>query len=91
MKQQIHIHQYTKVMQQQKHQQAKHYDKSVKDLHSLETGNVVHVQLVPNVRKWVYGTIIEKNQWQIIQSQDCIRSCLCEELQNQAHRLKTES
>ena len=76
MKQQNHIHQYRKVMQQQKHQQAKHYDKSAKDLHCLETGNAVHVQLVPNVRKWVSGTIIE---WQIIQSQDCIRSCLCEE------------
>ena len=32
-----------------------------------------------------------KNQWEIIHSQDCIRSCLCEESQYQADRLKTES
>ena len=58
MEQQNHIQQYWKVMQHQKHQQVKHY-KSAKDLPSLETGNVVHVQLVPNVRKWVPRTIIE--------------------------------
>ena len=57
---QNHIHQYRKVMQQQKHQQAKHDDKSAKDLHSLETGSPVHVQLVQNVRKWVPGAITEK-------------------------------
>ena len=47
-------------MQQEKHQQVKNDDKSAKDLHSLETGSTVHVQLVQNVRKWVPGTITEK-------------------------------
>ena len=46
-------------MQHLKHQQAKHYNKSTKDLPSLETGNAVHIQLVPNVRNWVPWTIIE--------------------------------
>ena len=46
-------------MQHQKHQQAKHYNKSARDLPSLQTGDAVHVQLVPNVRKWVPGTITE--------------------------------
>ena len=46
-------------MKHQKHQQAKHYNKSAKDLPSLETGDAIHIQLVPNVRKWVPGTIIE--------------------------------
>ena len=32
---------------------------SAKDLPNLETGNAVHIQLVPNVRKWVPGTIID--------------------------------
>ena len=45
--------------QQQKHQQAMYYDKSANDLHSLETGNTVHGQLVPNVRMWVSVNIIE--------------------------------
>ena len=59
MEQQNHIQQYRKMIQHQKHQQAKHYNRSGKDLPSLETGNAVHIQLVPNMRKWVPGTIIE--------------------------------
>ena len=59
MEQQNHIQQYRKVMQHQKHQQVKHYNSSAKDLPSLETGNAVYVQLVPNMRKWVPQTIIE--------------------------------
>ena len=47
-------------MQQQRHQQVKHNSKHAKDLHSLETGNAIHVQLVQNVRKWALGTITEK-------------------------------
>ena len=43
----------------QKHQQVKHYKKSASDLPSLKTGDVVHIQLMPNVRKWVPGTILE--------------------------------
>ena len=46
-------------MQHQKHQQAKRYNKSASDLPSLKTGDAVHVQLVPNMRKWVPRTIIE--------------------------------
>ena len=46
-------------MQHQKHQQVKHYNKSARDLPSLKTGDAVHIQLVPNVRKWVPRTIIE--------------------------------
>ena len=59
MDQQNHIQQYRKTMQHQKHQQAKHYKKCAKDIPSLETGNAVHIQLVPNMRRWVTGTIIE--------------------------------
>ena len=59
MDQQNHTQQYRKMIQHQKHQQAKHYNKSVKDLPSLKIGNPVHVQLVPNVRKWVPRTITE--------------------------------
>ena len=59
MEQQNHIQQYKEVMQHQKHQQVKHYNKSAKDLPSLESGNAVHIQLVPNVRKWVPRTITE--------------------------------
>ena len=48
------------MVQQQKHQQAKYYDKSAKDLPRIETGNAVYVHLVLSVRKCVSGTIIEK-------------------------------
>ena len=51
--------QYRKVMQHQKHQQAKHYHKTTKDLSSIETGNAVHIQLVLNMRKWIPRTITE--------------------------------
>ena len=46
-------------MEHQKYQQAKHYNKSARNLPSLKTGDAVHVQLVPNVRKWVPRTITE--------------------------------
>ena len=46
-------------MQHQKHQQVKYYNKSFKDLPSLQTGDAVYVQSVPNVRKWVPLTIVE--------------------------------
>ena len=59
MEQQNHTQQHRRMMQHQKHQQAKHYNNSAKNLPSLGTGNVVHIQLVPNVRKWVPRTIIE--------------------------------
>ena len=46
-------------MQHQKHQQGKCYNERARDLPSLQTGDAVHIQLIPNVRKWVPGTIIE--------------------------------
>ena len=46
-------------MQHQKHVQAKHYNKSAKDLPSLKTGDAVYVQLVPNVRRWIPATVVE--------------------------------
>ena len=48
------------MMQHQKHEQAKCYNKSAKDLPSLKTGDVVYVQLVPNMRKWIPGIVIER-------------------------------
>ena len=59
MQQQEHTHQYSKMIQNQKHQQVKHYNKSTRDLPSLKTGDAVYVQLVPNVRRWILGTIVE--------------------------------
>ena len=50
---------YREMMQHQKHQQAKHYNRSAKDLPSLQTGGAVYVQLVPNVRRWIPAIIVE--------------------------------
>ena len=58
MEQQNHTQQYSKMKQHQKHTQAKCYNKSARDLPSLKTGDAVHSQLIPNMRKWVSGTII---------------------------------
>ena len=60
IRQQNHIQQYRNVMQHQKHEQVKHYNKSVRDLPSLKTENAVYVQLVPNTRKWIPGIVIER-------------------------------
>ena len=60
IRQQNHIQQYRNMMQHQKHEQAKHYNKSTKDLPSLKTENSVYVQLVPNVRKWIPGIDTER-------------------------------
>ena len=59
MQQQEHTHQYRKMMQYQKHQQVRHYNKSARDLPSLKTGDAVYIQLVPNVRRWILATIVE--------------------------------
>ena len=59
IEQQNHIQQYREMMQHQRYQQAKHYNKGAKDLPSLQTGGAVYVQLVPSVRKWVPVTIVE--------------------------------
>ena len=47
------------MMQHQKHEQARYYNKSTKDLPSLKTGDTVHIQLVPNVRTWIPAIIAE--------------------------------
>ena len=60
IRQQNHIQQYVKVMQNQWHEQAKCYNKSAKDLPSLKTGDTVYVQSVPNVRRWIPATVIER-------------------------------
>ena len=60
IRQQNHIQQYRKMMQHQKHEQAKCYNKSAKDLPSLKTGDAVYVQLVPNVRRWIPAIVIER-------------------------------
>ena len=59
MQQQEHTHQYRKMMQHQKHQQVKHYNKSTRDLPNLKAEDAVYVQLVPNARRWIPGTIVE--------------------------------
>ena len=46
-------------MQQQKHQQAKYYNRSARDLPSLKTGDAVYVKLVPHVRRWTCTIVIE--------------------------------
>ena len=57
--QQDHTHWYRRMVQHQKHEQAKYYNKSAKDLPSLKTGNAVYIELVPNVRRWIPATVIE--------------------------------
>ena len=57
--QQEHTHQYRRMMQHQKHEQPKHYNKSAKDLPSLKTEDAVHIQLVPNGRRWIPATVVE--------------------------------
>ena len=60
IRQQNHIQQYRNMMQCQKHEQVKCYNKSVKDLPSLKTGDADYVQLVPNMKKWIPGIVIER-------------------------------
>ena len=50
---------------------------NAKDLPSLETGDAVHIQLVPNVRKWVPGTIIEVISARSYKAKDSHRRSLC--------------
>ena len=45
-------------MQEIKHQQAQHYNKSSRDLPRLKTGDAVYIQLVPRARNWPKSTII---------------------------------
>ena len=49
-------------MQEIKHQQAQHYNKSSRDLPRLKTGDAVYVQLVPRAKNWARATIIDGNK-----------------------------
>ena len=60
VKQQNHTHRYRNIMQRQKHQQTKYYNRNARDLPSLKTGRPVYVQLVPKTRNWIPGYIIER-------------------------------
>ena len=42
-----------------KHQQAQHYNKSLRDLPELKTGDAVYVQLVPRARDWARAIVID--------------------------------
>ena len=57
--QQNHTCQYRRMIQHQKHEQARYYNRSAKDLPILKTGDAVYVQLVPNVRRWIPATVVE--------------------------------
>ena len=57
--QQNHTCQYWRMMQHQKHEQARYYNKSARDLSSLKTGDAVYIQLVPNVRRWILAIVIK--------------------------------
>ena len=46
-------------MQHKKHEQARYYNKSAKDLPGLKTGDAEYIQLVPNVRRWTLAIIVE--------------------------------
>ena len=60
VKQQNHTHRYRNIMQRQKHQQTKYYNKNARDLPSLKTGRAVYVQLVPKTRNWIPGHITKR-------------------------------
>ena len=47
-------------MQQLKQQQRHYYNRNARDLPSLKTGQPVYVQLVPKMRNWTQGYIIER-------------------------------
>ena len=46
-------------MQDMKHQQARHYNKSSRDLPKLKTGDAVYVQLVPKAKNWARAIVID--------------------------------
>ena len=54
-----YIQRHRKVMEEMKHQQAKHYNKSSRDLPRLKTGDAVYVQLVPRAKNWTRATIVD--------------------------------
>ena len=48
-----------RMMQNMKHQQAKHYNKSSRNLPKLKTGDAAYIQLVPKARKWARAIVID--------------------------------
>ena len=60
VKQQNHTHRYRNLMQRQKQQQTKYYNRNARDLPSIKTGRPAYVQLVPKTRNWTLGYIIER-------------------------------
>ena len=54
-----YIQRHRRVMQEMKHQQAKHYNKSSRDLPRLKTGEAVYIQLVPKAKNWARATIVD--------------------------------
>ena len=60
VKQQNLTHKYRNIMQKQKQQQTRYYNRNARDLPSLKTGRPVYVQLVPKTRNWIPVHIIEK-------------------------------
>ena len=46
-------------MQDMKHQQARHYNKSSRNLPKLKTGDAVYIQLVPKARNWTRAIVID--------------------------------
>ena len=47
------------MVQHQKHERARYYNKSAKDPPSLKTGDAVYIQLVPNIKRWIPATVVE--------------------------------
>ena len=46
-------------MQDMKHQQARHNNKSSRDLPKLKIGDAVYVQLVPKAKNWARAIVID--------------------------------
>ena len=53
-----HVQRHRRMMQDMKHQKARHYNKSSRDLPKLKTGDAVYVQLVPKVKNWARAIVI---------------------------------
>ena len=54
-----HTQRHRKVMQDMKYQQAKHYNKSSRNLPKLKTRDAVYVQLVPKAKDWARAIVID--------------------------------
>ena len=80
-------------MQEMKHQQARHYNKSSRDLPKLKTGDAVYVQLVPKARNWARAIIIDmiSNRTYKVQTKVGGIYWRNRKFVKQMHRLKAES